>query len=309
MNVLKAAVTYLMKDRRYRFRDRRAHYASDAMKCKRDRFWERTNEPVTNPTDLTGMLKMRVGSWIEKGLIEDVIKNLHLEGVHFLSGQVPIGGSNPNFDGLLDAYVVERNDKEGPYVIEVKTKSGVGADFFKNDPNPGDYMAQMGLYLKDLHGKTGYVRGCFYFVLLSDANFGEMVQVDCFYEPSTDLVIAHRAEYSDGSEKKIHYEFRVGAAQEGFEEVDKAVAANQPPVKGDYEYKKPLTPEYLSEISDYQLRAAINGEKILGDWHTIYSRYFNKQLEVDGTSREYTDFERQQLLAEYRRRHPKSKIA
>lgn len=309
MNVLKALLTHLNKDRQLRFRDRRANYVTDAMKCKRDLYWERTGVPETNPTDLVGRLKMMLGSFVEKGLLTDVVSFLHLEGVHYLGTQIPVGGSNPNYDGSLDAMLVERG-METPYVLEIKTKYGAGADYFLSECNPGDeYLSQMGLYLRDLSAKKGITKGCFLFILLSDKNFGVLVQVDCGYDPATGIITAYQALLSNGDAKSLSHSYDVNKSIERLKKIEAMLTAKQEPAKGDYQYKYPVTEETLRDISDYKLRAAINGDVVLGDWQPKYSRYKDKQLAADKQSMEYTESERALLVAEYKRRHPKSKVA
>ena len=47
---------------------------------------------------------------------------------------------------------------------------------------------------------------------------------------------------------------------------------------------------------------------VMGDWQPVYSRYKDLQLEIDKIVPERTDEERALARAEYRRRHPRSKL-
>lgn len=293
--------------RRPRFRDRRGHYASSALSCLRDQYWAMTGEKETDPSDFIGTMKMLVGSAIEAGLVKELLSDLHWYGIHLRGTQVYVGGSNPSWDGALDALVW--TEKDGHYVLEIKTKSGFGADLLweKLDLSP-EYMAQLGLYLSDLHAKGITNRGALLYVLLSDKHFGDLIQVHAEYDAETDRCYFSHAIRSDGTERTIGKYSDLKPIRARWLELDRRVATKECPPKGDYQYKYPLTPEFLATVSDAQLRKAASGEAVLGDWQPKYSRYKSKALKVDGTALGYTDEELAILKQEYRRRHPKSKI-
>ena len=77
---------------------------------------------------------------------------------------------------------------------------------------------------------------------------------------------------------------------------------------GEYKYKYELTPEILRDMPDAKLKKLVEGNIIYGDWQPLYSRYKNKQLLVDGIVPERTEAEIALARAEYRRRHPRSKL-
>ena len=293
-----------------RFRDRRAFYASQAMADRRDLYWELTGEKPTDPIDFLGKAKMMVGSGVEHQLVKEYIEQLHWYGVHSRGSQIPVGSSNPNIDGNLDGLLYEKkaDGKFIPFVLEIKTKSGYGADMFYNQPVPTDeYMAQLGLYLKDLHEKKVTSRGCFLYVLLSDKHFGKLVQVDCHYDAESNSIFATKASYSDGEERQLDVQFNLQQVFDRLKELEKHVADKVPP-KPDYQYKYPLSPEMLAEQSDYTLKAMLQGHKILGDWQPRYSKFLTKNIAFDNIERGYSDEEMQMIRKEYLTRHPKSKL-
>lgn len=299
MNALKKIMALTSLEIQPRFRDRRAWYASEVLSCARDLYWKATGEPETNSIDFVGQMRMLVGKALEEQLLAGLMKHAHRVGLHHIGTQIQVGTSNPNIDGSLDELVYEaENGKQ--YVIEYKSKSGAGADFFYNEWNPSDsYLAQMGLYLKSLSEKGVTAEGCFIFILLSDKHFGVLVQIDCKYENG--VVTAYQGSSSLGDVRKLDYSLDVNKVLDRMKQVEHSIETKQCPAPT-YKYKYELTPEYLATVSDRQLKAAIDGQKILGDWQPRYSRYFDKALKVDGTSREYTAEELALIRNEYNSR-------
>jgi len=300
---------------RVNYRDREAHYASGVMTCLRDQYWSWLKEPETNPTDLTGAMKMLVGDAIEKQLVSFVFNQLAADG-YLVKTQVPIGGTNPlglnlrPWHGYLDIQVA-RKIEDGSWLkfpIEVKTKSGYGADKFWNKMEiDKGYMLQLGLYLSELYKKGGITDGLFLYVLLSDNHFGDVVFIHCRFDPGTNSMYAYYYEKSDGSAGSLEQQVEVTEAFSRWKKLDEALEARREPV-GEYKYKYELTPEFLRELSDAQLKKLIDGVAVTGDWQPLYSRYKDKQLLVDKIRPERTDEERALARSEYRRRHPRSKI-
>lgn len=311
MNLIAKIVEFFEKYRQPRFRDKRGAFdASAIMANARDLYWKSTGEKETNPTDYTGNMRMRIGKWIENGLNQEILQNLHWFGVHAYGGeQTPIGGSDPDINGYLDAILVQRvGDKFGkPVVMELKTKQGYGADLLCQSYDPGpSYLAQLGYYLKDLHEKGFTNEGMFIFILLSDSRYGEMVQIDCRYDEMTDEVIAYKARHVFGDERDIDFRLKLTPALQRLQLIKQQIESGELP-SAEHFYKMPLTPNTLAGVSDAQLRKAIAGEKILGDWEIAYSRFKDKHIEMEGSAKEYTDEELAVLRSEYARRHPKSK--
>ena len=309
-NLLKIIEKHSQQDRRTRFRDRRGHYASSAFQDMRDQYWGMTGEPETDPTDFWGKMKMMVGSAVEAQLVKEYFSDLHWYGIHMLGTQVTVGGSDPAWDGALDVLVAYKDEKGKykKYVIEIKTKSGFGAKMLESSLEaPVEYMAQLGLYLKDLSKKGVTNEGCLFFVLLGDSNFGKLLIFRARYESDSDEVVIFEAETMDGEVKELDQRLKVGDIEARWKKLDKAVAEKKVP-KAEYQYKYELTPDFLASVSDNDLRKAINGEKVLGDWQPKYSRYLTKSLEYDKIERGYSDAEISVLRKEYLKRHPKSKI-
>lgn len=296
-------------DRRARFRDRRGHYASSAFADMRDQYWGMTGEKETNPTDFWGKMKMMVGSAVEAQLIKEYFSDMHFYGVHLLGTQVPVGASDPAWDGALDVLIAYKGEdgKYKKYVIEIKTKSGYGANLLNDNPEASvEYLAQLGLYLKDLDKKGVTNEGCLLYTLLSDANFGRLVVIRCRYDSKTDEIVAFEAENMDGTLTVLNQRLKIGDIEERWKKLEEYTKSKKlPPV--DKIYKYPLTPEFIDSLSDTKMREAISGKKVFGDWQIAYSRYKDKHMELQ-KGPGYTEQEVALLRKAYLVRHPKSKV-
>lgn len=289
-----------------RLRDRRGHYASGIMMDMRDQYWALTGEPETNPTDLVGHVKMWLGSSIEDGVTKFIKDRLHFFGLHCRGTQVSAGSSDPAFDCYLDALCSDR--KGNQYVVEVKTKSGYGADLLLRDMEPSaEYLAQLGLYLRDTSKKGITSDGIFIYVPFSDGTVGDILFVYCRYNSDNGTIHVYKGDTLSGDSRDLNFTFDVGVAVERAKTLDKHLAEKTVPAC-EFPYKAKLTPEFLDSCSDTHLKMALKGEKILGHWSKLYSRYLNKSLEVDKETREYTADEIQVIREYYRLRHPKSKL-
>jgi hypothetical protein len=293
-----------------RYRDRRAFYASEATKCRRDLYWDLTGVEQ-DPDDFIGMFRMSLGSWIEQGLVRFVLQNLHFFGLHLVGTQIQVGLSEPvKVDGNIDAMLCERvGDKFGkPIVLEVKTKYGFGGDIMARELKISeDHLAQIGIYLRDLTEKNVTSEGILLYAILSDANFGGLFAFRVRYDKATGLATAYEVQSVDGTTKPINQSVDINAVLQRLVDVQKAVAEKKCPPP-DYHYKRPLTPEFLATVSDYQIKAAVEGKKILGDWQAIYHGFLKKRLETDGTTREYTPAEMEVLRAELAKRQAAAKV-
>jgi len=252
---------------------------------------------------------MFVGSSLEDGLMKVLRERLSYLGYHVRGGQIPVGGSNPAWDGYLDGLIDVRVGETWtkPFVLEIKTKSGYGADLFYDTPQPDDsYMIQLGLYLKDLHEKGVTNEGCFLYLLLSDKHFGTMVCVSCHYDASTEEIISTEYVNSDGTSGTLKGRTSIKSALERWTALDAYIEKKETPA-GEYKYKEPLTREALASLSDSKLLKIMEGSLVYGHWRPKYSRYKNKQLEVDGVVPEVTSDEQGAARVEYHRRHPRSK--
>jgi hypothetical protein len=300
----------VLRGDRVNYRDRRAHYASGNLSCLRDQYWSWKKEPETNPTDFKGAMKMLVGSAVEEGLVKVILSKLGPLGYHLRGTQIAVGGSNPDWDGYLDGLVAKQN-QDGvweQFVVEIKTKSGYGADLFARQPEPSlEYMTQLGLYLKDLHEKKVTNKGIFLYMLMSDNTFGDLVIVNVEYDPKTNRAFTTGYIDSNGNSGHVPVEVDLTAALERWKKLNEFLAKNEVPA-GEYQYKYPLTLESVRDIADAKLKKIIDGAIVFGDWQPLYSRYKNKQLEVDGLTPERTPDELKVAVSEYRRRHPRSKI-
>lgn len=298
MSILKQAIT---NERSPRYRDRRAFYASELTKDARDLFWSLTGEPATNPSDLVGSIRMGLGNAIE-GWVIDQLKQGHLFGLRLVGSQIPVGGSDPvNVDGYLDALVEDANGNK--HVVEIKTKWGWGGTFFARDRNPGDnYMAQMGYYLRDLDSKGITNTGVFLFVPFSDDTFGDIIAIFCEYDRDTGIVSAYSSQgLYEEEPRPLDISLNINAMLEKLKLVEEHVKAGTlPPV--DKQHKYPVTTEMLSTARESDLKKALEGNKVIGDWEISYSAYKNKHIELQGTSGGYSEEELSLIAAELEQR-------
>lgn len=251
-----------------------------------------------------------LGNAIEDAIVKNWLSDLHWYGAHLLGTQVPVGGSDPNWDGYLDALISEEQE-DGTFktkVVEIKTAYGYGADLFsKSFEIKEDYMGQLGDYLKDMHNKGVTNEGMFLYLLMSDRSFGTLITIDCYYDPETNHIYATEAKSSDGTKKTLSQSLDLGITEARRKKLEMHLQEKTVP-EPEYQYKYPLTTELIDSLSDAKLRDMIRGNRVEGDWRVKYSDYKDKQLEVDGVSPGYTKDEIEILRAAYKRRHPKSKL-
>jgi len=290
-------------------RVRRAFYASQNQTCLRDQYWQYIGEPETNSVDFIGKTKLLIGDWVEKGLVKDVLSKLHFLGWHLIDTQIPVGDNNPNWDGYIDALIEDRTGKRNhKYVIEIKTKSGFGANKFLDEMMPSlDHVAQLSLYLRCMSKNLGINRGKFIYFLLSDSTWGTFVVIDVIYNKYRDYVRLVKAESSTGVVKKLNQRFYLKDFLNRWKVLDEAIAKKELP-KGEYTYMYPITAESVRSISDEALLKIIHRQAVWGDWQVLYSRYKDLQIKTDNLPRERTIEDINLCIAEYKRRHPKSKI-
>jgi len=305
INLVKETELALMTRERPRYRDRRGHYASGALRCLRDQYWQIKGVPKTNPPDFWGMSKMLLGDATEYIYFNKVLNNLATQEWRLVGTQTSVGGTDPSWDGYLDG-LFRKIGTDQYHVVEMKSKSGYGATMMFRNPQPSDdNLAQIGLYLKDLSEKGVTNEGSLFYVLLSDGYFGHLIQVPCVYDPDTMKVNAQYAIYMDGTKKKIDKSFDICYVMDRWKKLDNCVEKNIVP-KPDYEYMYDLTPEVLRQGSDAQLKKIGDEQVVYGDWQVLYSPYLDLQLETDGLTRRRSDEDILKVYHEYKRRHPRA---
>lgn len=309
MNTLISAMKdALVNSERISFRSKEAHYASGNLTCLRDQYWGMIGVPETNKTDAVGAMKMLLGNAVEKELISAVFYKMQQAGWNVLSTQTKVGEDSPHWHGLLDIFMSRKvGDELVKFVVEIKTKSGYGADLFYAKPEPSpEYMTQIGLYLRRL-SKENINYGLFVYVLLSDKHFGTIISVSCAYDKKTDTVYASEYERSDGTSGTINVQLDLKKATKRWEILDQHIKDKTVP-NPEYTYKYELTTEKLQSLSDAMLKKIIDGAAIGGDWQPLYSRYKDLQLSTDKINQERSPEEKALCKAEYRKRHPRSKM-
>ena len=308
-SLIESIKEFALTEERMRFRPRRAHYASSALADRRDQYREWTGEARSNPTDFLGKLRMFLGTAIEEGLIKHWLSKLHRQGHHVLSAQVQVGGTNPTWDGNCDVLMEAKVGNEyHKYVVEIKTKSGYGADLLWKSGVPSDeYLIQLGLYLRNMAANDQTKHGCLLYMLLSDNYFGKMLQFDCRYNVDTDSVECYRYTNSDGFVEDKDISYCLTGLTARWQELEQAIKDKVMP-KPDYVYKFPITRALLESQSDATLRRMIANEKVLGDWQAAYSGYKDVNAKTDGGGLGYTSNEIAVIRAYYLELHPKSKL-
>jgi hypothetical protein len=308
--LIEAIQEFAVTEERLRFRPRRAHYASSALADRRDQYREWQGEPKTNPTDFLGKLRMFLGTAVEEGLIKHWLSKLHRQGHYLVGAQVQAGEDNPKWDGNIDC-LMEQQLPDGSYlryVVEIKTKSGYGADLLWKSGVPSDeYLVQLGLYLRNMANSGITNQGCLLYMLLSDNYFGKILQFNCEYDAKTDEVVCYGYVNSDGHKEEKDIRYSLTGLTKRWVELEDALKAQVMP-KADYVYKYPLTEELLAAQSDNMVRRMAANEKVLGDWQAAYSGYKDVNAKTDGGGLGYTASEIEVIKEHYRRRHPKSKI-
>ena len=268
-------------------------------------------EPETNPTDFTGAFRMGCGEAIEKMIRDKWLAQLGPQGLYLLASQVPVGHSNPEWDGYVDFLLGYKEEGKIKHIVcEFKTAWGYGADLLWEKPEEIDhdnYFYQLGLYLKDFYDKGKPCEGILLFALISDKNFGKLLQYNCRYNPNTNSVECHQFGRS-GSSYPVKLHFPIDAVFKKWNEISESVKNKACP-DGEFKYKYPVTQASVEGLSDYRIKRVINEGVIIGDWQVQYSRYKDKILEIDGEDKVYTPEELQVFIDEYKKRHPKSRVS
>lgn len=310
MNLAKLLFEKIPKLPSLRTRDFTGFWATDAGKCSRDLYWRMIGEPITDPMDFKGHVNTSLGSITEEIFKRRWLSKLGPYGVHVIDEQISVGGSNPPWQGYVDMVLAYKEGSEWiKEAVEFKTCWGRGADFVYQNRSPKeDHILQLGLYLKDFEDKQiPITHGSLVYLLISSNPDVTGIVLVFPVQYKNGFAVCDTM-YSPNGETKIKpVKLSVTKVLEKFSKVMLAAQNKKCPAP-DYVYKYPLTPELLKETKDWALKAAIEGKKVLGDYQPSYSSYKKKILEVDGITPEYTEEEIGLLKAEYRKRHPKSKI-
>ncbi len=132
MNLLKSIDSYLVdRDLRETMKkERTSHHPSAVNKCMRQQYYSWIKQPITNPRSATSVYRMSIGKWIEKGIVEDVLKPMF--GEDKIKTQVEIFHHSPELKYPIHGYmdvVIEMEDESGNVVftpVEIKTSFGRG---------------------------------------------------------------------------------------------------------------------------------------------------------------------------------------
>ena len=309
--LLKAITRFFYEYKEPRYRDRRnAFYPSELMKDARDIYWGMTKEPVTNPTDLQGHMRMGMGKAVEEWLVKHVLSNLHFFGIHRMSSgsQVAVGGSEPvPVNGYLDDLLVAREgDKFGEkYALEIKVLNGFGGDkVLANEEFKQEHLAQLGYYLYHLNNIEVTNKGILLCVIDSDKNKGNMIEFSCRYDAATDEAICYqRKELFSGKEQPCNHRVKIKPLLARLNELLGYVEKRSLP-PADKQYKYPVTEELAASLTDWLLQRVKNGHRVIGDWQVLYSSWADLHKQLQGGAG-YTDEELAVFKKEFATRAPR----
>lgn len=147
-------------------RERRAHYPSDALSCRRHLWYKWTNAEESNPVDRGGHWAMRIGTSIHDKIqltLQEIADDLekrreyvwpsfsltaeHRTGDMWVDGSKRFDGRSLTYPirGRIDTLFLDRDQKVA--IKEMKTKYGRGMDDIRrNGPDP-KWLAQGAVYL------------------------------------------------------------------------------------------------------------------------------------------------------------------
>lgn len=284
---------------RFRDKDKWVHNAGDATKCSRQITYKALKVKESNPTDTLGHLRMRFGSWLERGLVYECIDKLGPFGVYKLATQGDCGEHGTfygtSWHGYRDLDIAYRTveGKLKPIVVEIKSKIGYGAqvtlkktpwskEFIRPEPDrEWGYSQQLGLYLRDAYLKTKdnsqfsspIVDGILFQLLYADG-------IACFaeyrfeYLPEEDSVLCYFVHIEDYPEcsgpLNIKVSLKVVADRWAKMDVYLKKGEMAPP---DFERKYAVTDDRLQDATKTDLEKAIKNKTLIGDTQCKYCSF------------------------------------
>lgn len=290
---------------RFRDKDKTTHNAGDATKCGRAITYKALKTPESNPTDTLGHFRMKFGSWLEKGIIHDLIPKLAPFGIYQLASQGDCGEHGTfygtSWHGYRDLDLALRMVEEGelrykPFVTEIKTKVGYGAqvtikknawskEFVVPEPDfEWGYSQQLSLYLRDAYRKTKdnpqfkspIIDGLLLQLLYADG-IGCFVEYYYEYKPETDSAHCYRVHCDQYPECSAPLDLTVPLKEiaERWAVVDEYLLKGElaPPA---YTRKYEVTDERVQEATKTDLQKAAKNQLLIGDKHCTYCSFKDK---------------------------------
>lgn len=290
---------------RFRDKDKLIHNAGDATKCGRQLTYKTLKTPESNPTDTLGQFRMRFGSWLERGLVYEIMGKMAPFGVFQLATQGDCGEHGTfygtSWHGYRDLDVGLRmvDGKIKPVIVEIKTKVGYGATATLKEnpwkkefiiPTPDTewgYSQQLGLYLRDAYNKTKdnpqfnapIVDGILLQLLYGDG-------IACFveyyfeYKPETDSVHCYKVHCEEYPECSSPLDITVSLKEiaDRWAATDVHIAAGTlaPPA---YQRRYALDDERILNENKTNLEKAAKNTKLLGDVQCAYCPFRDKCAE------------------------------
>lgn len=295
---------------RFRDRDNLVHNASDAAKCRRQITYKALGYSESNPVDNIGQFRLRFGTWLEKGMIYDIFNKLGAFGVLLLSSQGDCG-EHGTFYGTswhgyrdLDLALRQKDGKYKPFVVEIKTKVGFGAQMMVKEtpysrkykvPTPDQtwgYSQQISLYLRDAYRKTkdnpafsSPIKDGILLQLLYADKLACFVEFYFSYDETLDETVCYHVHCSEipeiCSDLDIHISLKDIA--ERWKDADECIQQNTlaPP---DYERKYDIADPRVVQATKTDLDKAKDDKLLIGDMQCKYCPFRDKcasDLKID----------------------------
>jgi len=128
------------------FKPRSSHHPSAYNKCRRQMYYQWTNEVVTDPPDGTGLLIMLMGTWIHDGFAK-ILKDIYGDDVE---NEVEFTYKDDELEFPIHGYFDDliMGDDDLLHGVELKTAFGRAITNVKNSGKPrDDDEAQIKVYL------------------------------------------------------------------------------------------------------------------------------------------------------------------
>lgn len=311
----------LMKPISMRFRDKDVdvHNAGDSAKCHRQITYKNLKYQESNPIDYFGMLKMKMGSWIENGIKYDIMCNGSLYGMHLMSTQGDAGehgtfyGANWHGFRDFDTAILTNASKlqYKPLIMELKTKVGISAAMTMREtpwskslkiPDPDTtwgYCQQLSLYMRNAYMKTKdnpkfaspIIDGMLLYYIFHD-DIRCFVEFYCEYKPKTDSCHFYRA-HTHGFPQcsgAIDLTINLKDIADRFLHQDEYLNKRElaPP---EFERKYAIDDPRLYKATKKDLELAIKGNLLIGDMQCKYCNFRDKCAQDLGVALSYAPAE------------------
>lgn len=130
-------------------RKRTSHYSSEAMACERQLYWKWTEEKVSDPGEVGGLIKMEFGNKAEEILSDAMAWAIKQGVIADCDEQNKIYYEDSRLEFPISAkrdYLVFFNGDNEPLTAELKTSFGRGVKSVKDKGPKSEYLVQVFIY-------------------------------------------------------------------------------------------------------------------------------------------------------------------